>query len=436
MGANELFFFERGGLRRLYLGIAFLFIVLASVGEYFLTDRGWTVAFFVRLAGGISVIVLLYLVMLRRLGRSPAQLSDKDRLAVLTMCYKDGVDQRRSETILAFCDLLSKFNKLTSAHLTNVVEETEAAAHGIIHKLKETDDSMGELVSTLTSLHDESESLARQSNTTIEKNEEASAVLYNYIERRLTELDKDGHLVEELVKSANAMQSLVQMMKDISDQTNLLALNAAIEAARAGESGRGFAVVADEVRKLSSHSEKAATEIGNAITAMARQIQGNFAIKLDKKHQHDEAAFLKSIEAQLLKMGEGYKMVNNLNKDILQRVGGSSKVISDKIIDALVNVQFQDITRQQIELITHGMADIDEYVVNLKECFQKGDNHCEIDCAISQFDVDKIFSYYVMKKQRDIHHKVIGKTTHKNDTHKGEVTVKPDDTKEDEITFF
>ncbi|MBF0338568.1 MAG: hypothetical protein HQL05_12150 [Nitrospirae bacterium] len=409
---------------------------MASVGEYFLTDKGFTAASFVRVGGVVFAIVLLYVLTLKKLGRTPAQLSDNDRQVILTMCYKNGVDQKRNKTIVAFCDLLNKFNKLTSAHLANVVDETEAAAHGIIRKLRETDSSMGELVSTLTSLHDESESLARQSNTTIEKNEETSTVLYNYIEKRLVELDRDSHIVEELVKSANNMQAMVQMMKDISDQTNLLALNAAIEAARAGESGRGFAVVADEVRKLSAHSEKAAIEIGNAITAMAKQIQGNFAVKLDKKHQHDEEEFLKSIEGQLLRMGEGYKLLNNLNTQILQRVGSSSKIISEQIIDALVNVQFQDITRQQIELITRGMVDIDEYVATLRECFQKGDDHCATDCSVAEFDVDKIFNYYVMKKQRDIHRDVIGKTTHKHDTHKHEVVAKADDAKEDEITFF
>ena len=76
----------------------------------------------------------------------------------------------------------------------------------------------------------------------------------------------------DLAATAEQVNDIIKIIKEISAQINLLSLNAAIEAARAGEAGRGFAVVADEIRNLADKTKKSVEEIESVISLVTQGI--------------------------------------------------------------------------------------------------------------------------------------------------------------------
>ncbi|MNO42589.1 Methyl-accepting chemotaxis protein McpB [compost metagenome] len=91
----------------------------------------------------------------------------------------------------------------------------------------------------------------------------------NKMEDKMVQLSAN---IETLGAHSMEIQSILEIITDISAETNLLAINAAIEAARAGEYGNGFAVVASSVRKLAERSAASAQQIASIISFIVTQM--------------------------------------------------------------------------------------------------------------------------------------------------------------------
>jgi len=313
---------------------------------------------------------------------------------------------RRSEKLGKFFGSQHEVNRLVTGHLREVIGQTGEAASQIIGQSQDIDASMTMMRDAISELQRQAEQLAASSARTIADNEKSIAGLRAYIDKRRADVDRDYKTVLALAEDARSMTKLVDLLKEISDQTNLLALNAAIEAARAGEHGRGFAIVADEVRKLSRHSEQAAGKIGNAMTRMADEIEGKFALKLNQDRNSQEAGLLTSLESQLGRLGASYRELDSLNSQILAEAGSSSERVAGQVLDLLAGVQFQDIVRQQVELVMKAIEEIDGFARALNSCMETTEL-CGDECALDDFSAESIRKHYVMEKQRETHSAVV-----------------------------
>jgi methyl-accepting chemotaxis protein len=301
------------------------------------------------------------------------------------------------------------YNNVVRGQLDTVVKETEKAAFDIASRLQSIDDIVTQLNTFVDTSSQESNQMLTKSASRIERNRELIGTLDQYIKERIITTETDRQNVEQVVNEAKSLGSLVQLIRSISNQTNLLALNAAIEAARAGEVGRGFAVVADEVRKLSGATDQAVTQINAGIQKVANSIEAHFKDKMVGSHIDSEREALQSFSAQLDDLGKSYQEVTDHESSVMAQIHDSSSALAEMFMNALASVQFQDVTRQQIEQVLDALNRLDSHANLLADrLHQFDDPHFELK-PLSEH-LDQIYSSYVMSSQRDSHQASIGGT--------------------------
>ncbi len=198
--------------------------------------------------------------------------------------------------------------------VTNIAEET-AIQNCIVNEMDSLVQQMSADINNAAFNVRQAAEAAEQSAATASQGEKQIYLAVNQMENIEKTVVCSATAVAELGRHSNTIGQIVSTITSLANQTNLLALNAAIEAARAGEAGKGFAVVAEEVRKLAEQSGDAAKQVGDIIAmiqsetdkavktmeAGSGEVQSGVAvIKTTGEAFHDIVTLVKNVSEQVI----------------------------------------------------------------------------------------------------------------------------------------
>lgn len=297
-------------------------------------------------------------------------------------------DRRQLQAFLASVTPLLDVLK---AQLDQTNHTTESAVMAIIERLNSLEQKATRLSEAFS---ERSVSNPKRSKESLSRISESLHHLHSLEElraRRDAQLAGSSEAMRKVTEQVEALSPLVSTIRSITAQTNILALNATIEASRAGEAGRVFSVVAAEVRGLSGQIADTADRIDHGVSAAVNTSHEQLSV-LAARSGADHEAFNTLLDCMRVLALETQNEV---------------EVIRTRVQEVLGHVQFQDITRQQIEQIQKGLSLCAERTSQAARALA-GEGPVSITLKPLQDVLETIHATYTMHSQRSTHQATLG----------------------------
>lgn len=351
------------------------------------------------------IVIFASLFLVRKISINMSQQSSRDPQA---MQHEEQVLQKNYDYVLNDIDYLATVGDVMINHINSANTETEQGALRIMHVLEEVYRASEHLLSKLEASEKEAQALKVVQAERLKTDQMILSQMSSYISDKSAQTQVDHQRIQDVLMQVKGLTGLTGLIRNIAKQTNLLALNASIEAARAGDAGRGFAVVADEVRTLSQETESATAAIDKAIMAVSDNVEKNLATVLAGDHTREELEKVTEVSNSLQAVLQDFTVLNEYVESLSHDSKTAMTLIHQGLVQALGNMQFQDISRQQLDSIKHLFDDVIDHFTQLEQCLRATPaSRVELHTLAQVLEMHR--EKYVMHRQQENHNVAIGK---------------------------
>ncbi|MCX7881622.1 MAG: methyl-accepting chemotaxis protein [Brevinematales bacterium] len=264
--------------------------------------------------------------------------------------------------------------------LLNVIEKTEEATNTLIerfisvseknrHTLEEVQKRIGNHQGdSLSYLIDQSREITQ--NYQLMKEEYEHLISQN--EKQITDFSHHLHTMFDQLKNIN----------DILSQNKIIAVNLSIEGVKFGEKGRAIKVIVKEIQKLNQKIDQFTAEVSHRLEQFElfnKELWNNWLHHMEESVTKFQTAS-ENASALMEKLRSASQHMNDISLLLQQNASDIQKDL-DAIVESL---QFQDITRQQIENVM-------SYLGQIQDDIKKGSAALtHLGITLDEWDIEKM----------------------------------------------
>jgi methyl-accepting chemotaxis protein len=300
---------------------------------------------------------------------------------------------------------------LLNEQLGGTVKDTGHGIRQVIERLTKVHELSMTQLQRIGSTKDSSRELTQVMKDKVMADAQLGAILEMFVQKQ--EADAKGNLERvQRLQGVRELAPLVDAIGQVARQTNFLAINAAVEAARAGEAGRGFAVVAAEIRQLAQRTAAVTQDISVRIQGATAGVEAELAAARDAASQQTTSANMRRVLSDIEVMRTRFvDALERLQLDAtVEAVEDGHGQLATRLSDALGELQIEDVLRQRIEGVQHGLTELNAWLQETAELMSGAHWEPQLRQPVGQ-RVDALQERYVMNSQRKTHEAVTGQAS-------------------------